>query len=113
MAFQMAARCIINAYVDDFIVLSPRAEASFKFNQLFTLLDMLGFPMNPSKNPLCETYLGIEVNIVKGTLMIEPDKLNSIYQECCWVATKKSLSKTSYQSLIGKLIYIYTKCISG
>ena len=50
------------------------------------------------------------VNIVDGILSISPDKLQSIYQICCEVATKKSLSKKSYQSLIGKLVYIH-KCV--
>ena len=66
--------------------------------------------MNPSKKtPPCKvvTCLGIVVNIVDGTLSIAPDKLESIYQVCCQVATKKSLSKKSFQSLIGKLICIY------
>ena len=70
--------------------------------------------MNPSKKtPPCETLtcLGIVVNIPDGTLSIAPDKLQSIYQVCWQVATKKSLSKKSYQSLIGKLIYIH-KCVA-
>ena len=51
------------------------------------------------------------MNIVDGTLSIAPDKLQSIYQTCNQVATKKSLSKKSYQSLIAKLIYIH-KCVA-
>ena len=68
--------------------------------------------MNPSKKtPPCEalTCLGVVVNIPDGTLSIAPEKLQSIYQMC--FATKKSLSKKSYQSLIGKLIYIH-KCVA-
>ena len=51
------------------------------------------------------------VNITEGTLSIAPDKLQSIYHMCCQVSTKKPLSKKSYQSLIGKLIYIH-KCVA-
>ena len=51
--------------------------------------------------------MGFEVNIVEGTLSIAPDKLQSIYQLCCQVATKKSLCKKSYHSFIGELIYIH------
>ena len=51
------------------------------------------------------------VNIVDGTLSIAPEKLKNIYQMFCQVATKKFLSKKTYQSLIGKLIYIH-KCVA-
>ena len=106
--------CVINAYIDNFIVVAPRAEARVQYDRLSSLLDTLGLPMNPSKKTSpCGllTCLGIEVNIVEGTLSIAPDKLQSIYQVCCQVATKKSLSTKSYQSLIGKLICIH-KCVS-
>ena len=105
--------CVINAYIDDFIVVAPRSQAKEQYDQLSDLLDTLGLPMNPSKKtPPCEalTCLGIVVNIPEGTLSIAPAKLQSIHQTCCQVATKKSLSKKSYQSLIGKLIYIH-KCV--
>ena len=123
-AFQMVADAIsyimassgsvVNADIDDFIVVAPRAEARRHYDHLSNLLDSLGLPMNPSKKtPPCETLtcLGIVVNIVEGTLSIAPEKLKNIYQMCCEVATKKSLSKKTYQSLIGKLIYIH-KCVA-
>ena len=106
--------CVINAYIDDFIVVAPRSQAKDQFHRLSGLLDTLGLPMNPSKKtPPCKTLtcLGIVVNITDGTLSIAPDKLQSIHQMCCQVATKKFLSKKSYQSLIGKLIYIH-KCVA-
>ena len=104
--------CVINAYIDDFIVVAPRFQAREQYDWLSELLDTLGLPINPSKKtPPCEalTCLGMVVNISDGTLSIAPDKLQSIYQVCCQVAPKKSLSKKSYRSLIGKLIYIH-KC---
>ena len=122
-AFQMVANaisfimssseCVRNAYIDD-IVVTQSSQAKEQYDQLSDLLGTLGLPMNLSKKapPPCKvlTYLGIVVNIVDGTLSIAPDKLQSIYKICCEVGTKKSLSKKSYQSLIGKLVYIH-KCV--
>ena len=123
-AFQMVADaisyvmassgCVITPYIDDFIVVAPRDQATKQFDQLSGLLDKLGLPMNPAKKtPPCDTLtcLGITVSIPDGTLSIAPDKLHSIHEACCQVATKKFLSKKSYQSLLGKLIYIH-KCVS-
>ena len=70
--------CVINAYIDDFIVVAPRAHAREQYDWLSNLLYTLGLPMNPfQKTPPCEilTCLGIVVNIVDGTLSIAPDKL--------------------------------------
>ena len=60
-AFQMVADaisyvmassgCVVNAYIDDFIVVAPRAEARRHYDRLSNLLDTLGLPMNPSKKP--------------------------------------------------------------
>ena len=83
--------CVINAYIEDFIVVAPRSQAKEQYDRLSDLLDTLGLPMKPSKKtPPCEalTCLGIVVNITDGTLSIAPDKLQSIYQTCCQVATK-------------------------
>ena len=110
----VSSGCVINAYIDDFIVVAPRARAREQYDCLSDLLNTLGVPMNPSKKTSpCETLtcLGIVVNIVDGTLSIAPDKLQSIYETCSQVATKKSLSRKSYQSLLGKLIYIH-KCVA-
>ena len=123
-AFQMVADaisyvmassgCVVNPYIDDFIVVAPRADARRHYDRLSDLLESLGLPMNPSKKtPPCETLtcLGIVVNIVDGTLSIAPEKIANIYQMCSEVATKKFLAKKTYQSLIGKLIYIH-KCVT-
>ena len=59
-AFQMVADaishimassgCVINTYIDDFIVVAPRARAREQYDRLSNLLDTLGLQMNPSKN---------------------------------------------------------------
>ena len=69
--------------------------------------------MNPDEIvPPCTsmTCLGINIDISHNTLSIDHDKLLAIYQECTRVRTKKYLTKKSYQSLLGKLIYIH-KCV--
>ena len=58
-AFQMVADTIshimassgsvINTYIDDFIVVAPRARAREQYDRLSDLLDTFGLPMNPSK----------------------------------------------------------------
>ena len=43
-------------------------------------------------------------------MSISKDKLEAIYAECVEVNTKTSLLKSTYQSLLGKLLYIQ-KCV--
>ena len=83
------------------------------FQKLSDLLTELGLPMNPDKkNPPCRslTCLGITINIDSATLKIKESKLHSIYEVCTQVRHRKFLSKKTFQSLIGKLIYVQ-KCV--
>ena len=56
------------------------------------------------------TALGIEIDINENTISITEDKLQSIYEECVRVNNSKYLSRRSFQSLLGKLLYIQ-KCV--
>ena len=56
------------------------------------------------------TCLGIHVDIVNSSLSIDQAKLHAIHSECVQVSNKKYLSKKSFQSLLGKLIYLH-KCV--
>ena len=105
--------CQVRAYIDDFLVIAPRDKAEKYFNMLSDLFDTLGLPMNPDKRiPPCKSLvcLGIQVNLTNYTLKIAPDKLHSIYNMCLQVHNKKFLSRRSFQSLLGKLLYIH-KCV--
>ena len=100
-------------YVDDFVGVANRDIAQGLFKDLASLFTEVGLPMNPDKIvPPCTsmTCLGINIDISHNTLSIDHDKLLAIYQECTRVRTKKYLTKKSYQSLLGKLIYIH-KCV--
>ena len=84
--------------------------ANSHFEYLTKLLQELGLPLNwdkhtpPSKLITC---LGIVISIPDFSLSIDKDKLDLIYQECCKVKKCRQLSKRSYQSLLGKLLYLH------
>ena len=122
-AFQMVADAIAHImstgggkvlpYVDDFVVVAEEDIAQGLFDDLANLFTEVGLPMNPDKIvPPCTsvTCLGIIIDIFNNTLSIDHNKLSSIYHECTRVRTKKYLTTKSYQSLLGKLIYIH-KCV--
>ena len=101
------------AYIDDYILVSPKAMADAHFLHLASLLTELGLPSNPDKQtPPCRnlTCLGIQIDLDLNTMSIDPDKLPSILTECTAIKGKKYLSKIAFQSLLGKLLYIH-KCL--
>ena len=115
IAYIMAQEgCKVLAYVDDFLVVAERHMALAFYNRLSNLFTELGLPMNldkrtpPAKSLTC---LGISINIEANTLSIDNAKLVAIYEECIHVIGKKYLTKKSFQSLLGKLIYIH-KCVA-
>ena len=103
----------LRCYIDDYIAVLPRVEADHIFQRLCALLDELGLPINydkltpPTKKLSC---LGIGIDIDNNTMSIAEDKLKEIYAECLNVSTKTIISKSHYQSLLGKLLYIH-KCV--
>ena len=101
------------AYIDDYILVSPKATADAHFQRLASLLTDLGLPSNQDKQtPPCRTLtcLGIQIDLDHNIMSIDPDKLSSILSECIAVKNKKYLSRTAFQSLLGKLLYIH-KCV--
>ena len=99
--------------MDDFVVVAEEGLAEGLFCDLANLFTEVGLPMNPDKiipPSTSITCLGITIDILNSTLSIDHQKLASIYQECINVRNKKYLYKKSYQSLLGKLIYIH-KCV--
>ena len=83
----IAAKAGINmvAYIDDYILISPKDTAQDHFDTLASILSELGLPSNPEKQtPPCRalTCLGIRINIDANTLSIDPQKLHSIHTEC-------------------------------
>ena len=107
----------LHCYIDDYIVVVPKAQAQEKFQFVCALLHELGLPLNCDKlNPPPPpptrhlTALGIDIDIGKNTISITEDKLQSIYEECVRVNDSKYLFKRSFQSLLGKLLYIQ-KCV--
>ena len=104
------------AYIDDFIIVSPKHKAHQAFHALYDLLTELGLPINPDK---CSpppppskvlTCLGIEVNTITNTISITQSKVQSILDECLSIYSKKHISRHTYQSLLGKLLYVH-KCV--
>ena len=104
----------LHCYIDDYIAVLPRDRAQNAFDQLCALLKELGLPMNMDKLTAptkCLTCLGIEVDIDKNIMRIQPDKSQEIYAECLKVKSKKFLSRKAFQSLLGRLLYIQ-KCVT-
>ena len=102
----------LRCYIDDYIVVAPRAKDDHIFQCSCALLDELGLPINqdkltsPTKSFSC---LGIHIDIDSNKMSISQEKLGAIYTECLDVSTKSIISK-KYQSLLGKLFYIQ-KCV--
>ena len=101
------------AYIDDYILISPKCHSEQHFQRLASLLAELGLPSNPEKQtPPCRklTCLGIQIDLDANTLSIHPGKLHAIYAECLATSNKRQLTKRAFQSLLGKLLYIH-KCV--
>ena len=99
------------AYIDDYILVSPKATADAHFRRLASLLTDLGLPSNPDKQTSpCRTLtcLGIQIDLDLNTMSIDSEKLSST--ECMAIKNKKYLSRTAFQSFLGKLLYIH-KCV--
>ena len=97
------------AYIDDYIIISPKLSAQRHFDTLASILAQLGLPSNQDKQtPPCRalTCLGIKIDLDQNTLSIDPDKLASIYAECKSVVNRRHLTKRAFQSLLGKLLYL-------
>ena len=70
------------AYIDDYIIISPKVSAQRHFDTLASILSQLGLPSNQDKQTppsRALTCLGIKIDLDHNTLSIDPDKLASIY----------------------------------
>ena len=88
--------CKVDAYIDDYVVVAPKSRANEFFHALASLLQDLGLPVNLDKKiPLSEviTYLGIQIDISKATISIDPGKLRVIYLECLGTQHKNILPR--------------------
>ena len=114
ITFIMAKKGLnLHCYIDDYITVTSKDKASQEFTSLCDLLNELGLPINESKlTPPTKslTCLGIDINIDDNTMSISQEKLEAIYAERMMVSNKNSPSKHSFQSLLGKLIYIQ-RCV--
>ena len=102
------------AYIDDFIMVNPKHKAQEAFQTLYDVLQELGLPINPDKcNPPSKllTCLGIDVNITANTISISEVKIRAIHAECMAIYGKSRISKHTFQSLLGKLLYVH-KCVA-
>ena len=93
-------------YIDDYIAVLPKFKAEKAFNDLSELLIELGLPTSVEK----KTPLYKVIHIDTNTISIAQEKLEAIYGEFLLVNLKTKLSKSKFQSLTGKLLYIH-KCV--
>ena len=101
------------AYIDDFIIVSPKHKAHLAFHALHDLLSELGLPINPAKcDPPSKVLicLGIEVNIDANSISIPTSKIDSILEECTSIYGRTCISKHAFKSLLGKLLYVH-RCV--
>lgn len=95
------------AYLDDFICIEDeQATCRQAFNCLLKLLRLLGLRINWTKvvDPCqCLSYLGIEIDSVKGTLRLDQKKARSIHDLLKDYGNRTRLTKRQLQSLAGKL----------
>ena len=54
--------------------------------------------------------MGIDIDIDANTISIAQGKIDAIYSECVMVSSKNRLSRKTFQTLTGKLLYIH-KCV--
>ena len=101
------------AYIDDDVIISPKAIAQCHFDTLASILSQLGLPSNQEKQTLpCRalTCLGIKIDLDVNTLSIDPSKLGSNYAKCQTITYRHHLTKRAFQSLVGKLLYLH-QCV--
>ena len=98
------------AYINDYIIVTPQARAESIFQHICDLFKQLGLSMNldkfsPPSSAL--TCLSILFDLNHNTLQIDPDKISEIHAMCRLFYTKRSITRTQFQSLLGKLIYVH------
>ena len=101
------------AYIDDFILVNPKAKAQQAFDTLTDLLQELGLLMNNDKRSpptRALTCLGIRIDLNTNTLSIDKGQVEAIYDQCMKTLQRNTISKKQLQSLLGKLLCLH-KCV--
>ena len=100
-------------YIDDLIVCGLPSYIYQSFDYLQHVLRDLGLDISVKKlvaPSTVVTCLGILIDTVARTISLPPGKLAHVQQLCASWDSKKTATKTEYQSLLGSLLYI-TKCV--
>ena len=100
-------------YLDDFIGASPPTLATSHFHELGESLHHLGLGEAAAKS--CPpspgmTCLGVELNTLDFTLSVDSDRLAEIESLLHTWLHKRTTTKSSLQSLVGKLVFV-SKCV--
>ena len=98
----------IDHYLDDFIIVAPPGtqDCSQALAVLERECDELGVPLAPEKKegPSCElTFLGIQVDTLRGQLSLPREKLIRLQQEVSQWIRRRACRRRELQSLIGTL----------
>ena len=101
-------------YLDDLVVVATdMASATAQYTIARDLLAELGLPeaFDKSQPPSTRiTWLGIEVDSIKGTLTIPAEKLKAAISLAATAIQRRSVTRKQLQSIIGKLLHV-AKCI--
>ena len=100
-------------YLDDFIGASPPTLATSHFHELGESLHHLGLGEAAAKScppsPVM-TCLGCELNTLDFTLSVDSDRLAETESLLHTWLHKRTTTKSSLQSLVGKLVFV-SKCV--
>ena len=100
-------------YLDDFIGVSPLPLATSHFNEVSVLLHYLGLGESIDKScppsPVM-TCLGVQLNTRDFTLSLDSDRLAEIESFVTKWLHKRTTTKSSLQSLVGKFVFV-SKCV--
>ena len=110
--FRQQGHSLFN-YLDDFIGVSPPSSAVTDFQALGELLASLGLQESSDKSCSPSTVmvcLGVQLDTTQFTLSVSSERLREIEQLFEQWLTKRTATKTSIQSLVGKLIFV-SKCV--
>ena len=105
---------VAHMYLDDLVIVSPSRERAQKdYTRAKQLLQELGLPEAKDKaQPPAQLvrWLGIEVNTGDMTLSVPEDKLGQTLDQVDRVIKKRSITRKTLQSMLGRLLHI-AKCV--
>ena len=100
----------MDAYIDKYVLISPKITADHIFDELASILLHLELPSNQEKQtPPCRTLtcLGIRIDLDANIRSFDTGNVNSIHLECLAVRHRRHLTKRTFQPLLGKSLYLY------